>query len=110
MMAMPMKCLGNSTSGFSGVAIMVGPEALAGIDTDVLAQLAVLGAGICYALGTVYARLRLKPFGINPIASAGGQVAGATVFMVPLALSSSKIAHSTGPMVRLTDGVLDIGI
>ena len=58
--------------GFSGVAIMVGPEALAGIGTDVLAQLAVLGAGICYALGTVYARLRLKPFGINPIASAGG--------------------------------------
>ena len=35
--------------GFSGVAIMVGPEALAGIGTDVLAQLAVLGAGICYA-------------------------------------------------------------
>ena len=72
--------------GFTGVAIMVGPEALAGIGTDVLAQLAVLGAGICYALGTVYARLRLKPFGINPIASAAGQVAGGTVFMLPLAL------------------------
>ncbi|MBT3395844.1 MAG: EamA family transporter [Alphaproteobacteria bacterium] len=72
--------------GFSGVAIMVGPEALEGIGTNVMAQLAVLGAGICYAIGTVYARLRLKPFGINPIASAAGQVAGGTVFMLPLAL------------------------
>ena len=72
--------------GFSGVAIMVGPEALGGIGTNVLAQFAVLGAGICYALGTVYARLRLKPFGINPIASATGQMAGATLIMVPLAL------------------------
>ena len=72
--------------GFSGVAIMVGPEALGGIGTNVLAQFAVLGAGICYALGTVYARLRLKPFGISPIASAAGQVAGATLFMLPLAL------------------------
>jgi drug/metabolite transporter (DMT)-like permease len=72
--------------GFTGVAIMVGPEALAGLGTDVLAQLAVLGAGIFYALGTVYARLKLKPYGINPIASAAGQVAGGTVFMVPFAL------------------------
>jgi len=72
--------------GFSGVAIMVGPEALEGLGTNVMAQLAVLGAGVFYAFGTVYARLRLKPFGINPIASAAGQLAGGTVFMLPLAL------------------------
>lgn len=72
--------------GFSGVAIMVGPEALEGLGTNVMAQLAVLGAGVFYAFGTVYARLRLKPFGINPIASAAGLLAGGTVFMLPLAL------------------------
>ena len=72
--------------GFSGVAIMVGPEALEGLGTNVMAQLAVLGAGVFYAFGTVYARLRLKPFGINPIASAAGQLTGGTVFMLPLAL------------------------
>ena len=72
--------------GFSGVAIMVGPEALEGLGTNVMAQLAVLGAGVFYAFGAVYARLRLKPFGINPIASAAGQLAGGTVFMLPLAL------------------------
>ena len=96
--------------GFSGVAIMVGPEALAGIGTDVLAQLAVLGAGICYALGTVYARLRLKPFGINPIASAGGQVAGATVFMAPLALVVDQPWNDAMPGLGVLGAVLGLAL
>ena len=72
--------------GMIGVAVMLGPEALERLDANVLAQLAVLGAGIGYALGTVYARLRLRPLGLHPIAAAAGQVATAGVIMLPVAL------------------------
>lgn len=42
--------------GFAGVVVLVGPKALAGLGGEVLAQLAVLGGGACYAANMVLAR------------------------------------------------------
>ena len=59
--------------GLAGVILMIGPEALAGFSSNVLAQLAVLGTAISYAFASVYGR-RFKSMGLNPIMLATGQV------------------------------------
>ena len=69
--------------GLGGVAIMIGPDTLRGLGLNVLAQLAVLGAAISYALAGVFGkRFRDTP----PYVSAAGQVTCTTLLMVPIAL------------------------
>jgi drug/metabolite transporter (DMT)-like permease len=71
--------------GFIGVAVMVGSAALAGLNANVLAQLAILGAALSYGFAGVYGR-RFKARGIPPLASAAGQVTASSVMLLPLAL------------------------
>ncbi len=69
-------------AGLFGVAVLVGPEALAGLGLQVLAQLAVLGAALSYAVAGVYGR-RLAALPV-PVAAAG-MLIGSTVIAVPAA-------------------------
>ena len=69
--------------GFAGVVVLVGPDALAGIGGDVLAQVACLGATLSYGFALYVAR-RFK--GVPPVAVAAGQLTASTLMMVPLAL------------------------
>ena len=71
--------------GLCGAAVMVGSDALMGIGTDVLAQLAVMGAAVSYGFSTVFGR-RLKSFALNPIALAAGQVTMSSLILAPVAL------------------------
>lgn len=71
--------------GFGGVAVMIGPSLLGQIGDDLLAQLACLGATLCYALAGVYAR-RFRPMGIPPISAATGQLSAGALVMLPLVL------------------------
>ena len=43
-------------AGFSGVAVLMGADALAGMSGHVLAQVAVAGGAVCYAVATTMAR------------------------------------------------------
>jgi drug/metabolite transporter (DMT)-like permease len=72
--------------GFFGVVVLIGPDSLRGIGDDVLAQLAVLLAGVSYAFAGVYGR-RFRRMGIDPIATATGQVTAASVLLFPFALT-----------------------
>lgn len=76
----------GSGLGLFGVAILVGPSALEGFSTSLLAQFAMLGAALAYALAGVYGR-RIASLGVNPIAAAAGQLLAASVIMIPLALA-----------------------
>jgi len=68
--------------GVAGVGVMVGAEAFSG-EGPILAYLAVLGAGVCYALAGIFGRrLRETP----PLALATGQLTAAAVVMAPVAL------------------------
>ena len=69
--------------GFSGVVILVGPEAVKGLGGDVWHQLSVSGGAICYAIAAVYTR-RLPPAPLLP--RAVGVTICAALQMVPLAL------------------------
>lgn len=71
--------------GFAGIIYMVGTDALSELGTEVLAQLAVLGSALCYALGSALGR-RLQHLEMKPLVFAGGQFTAATALMLPATL------------------------
>lgn len=71
--------------GLAGVAVMVGPAVLAGLGTDLLAQVAVLGAALSYACAGIFGR-RFRRMGIPPLATAAGQVTASTLVLLPISL------------------------
>ena len=68
--------------GFSGVAVAIGLENLKNFDLRSLAQLAVIGGTVAYAVAGVWARKHLV--GMPPQLAAAGMLTGATVIMLPL--------------------------
>lgn len=72
------------TFGFIGVATVIGLENLRNFDLQSLAQLAVLGGTISYALASVWGRKTLS--GLSPQVAAAGMLTGSTLVTLPLAL------------------------
>ncbi|HEV2673201.1 MAG TPA: DMT family transporter [Aliidongia sp.] len=69
--------------GFAGVAVLIGPGALAGLaNQDLLGEASCLAAAFIYGLAGIYGR-RFK--GIPPIKVATGQITGSTIILLPLA-------------------------
>jgi drug/metabolite transporter (DMT)-like permease len=71
--------------GVMGVVVTIGPGALQGLGSEVLAELAVVAAAVSYAFAGVYGR-RIRRLGIAPMAAATGQVVASTAMLLPLAL------------------------
>lgn len=71
--------------GFGGVALMIGPDLLGSIGSDVFAQLACVTAALLYALAGVWAR-RFKRQGVAPISVATGQLTAGALVMLPVVL------------------------
>jgi drug/metabolite transporter (DMT)-like permease len=71
--------------GLFGVVLMIGVGALRGIGSDVLAQVAVLGAAASYAFAGVFGR-RFARMGIAPMVTAAGQVTASAAMLAPAAL------------------------
>jgi drug/metabolite transporter (DMT)-like permease len=69
--------------GLAGVIVIVGPDALHSLGTDVAAQLACLGAALSYAFAAVFGR-RFAALGVSPIETAAGQTAAAALLLIPL--------------------------
>jgi drug/metabolite transporter (DMT)-like permease len=74
--------VGGCILGVVGVGVMVGAEAFSG-EGPVLAYLAVLGAGVCYALAGIFGRRVGK---VPPLALATGQLSAAAITILPFAL------------------------
>ncbi len=73
------------TIGFLGVVILIGPDSLMGMGTNIWAQVAVLAAAVSYAFAGVYGR-RFKSMGIDPIMTATGQVTASAILLFPIAI------------------------
>lgn len=69
--------------GFAGVAAMVGPQALGGLGSDVLAAAAMLAASASYGLSNTIGR---SFGGIDPTVSATCLLIAATLMLTPIAL------------------------
>ncbi|MCW8916941.1 MAG: DMT family transporter [Magnetovibrio sp.] len=72
-------------AGFAGVAVMIGPDLLQNLGTNVWAQVAILGAALSYAFAGVYGR-RFRTLGVKPMHTATGQVTASTLMLAPVAL------------------------
>lgn len=90
--------------GFFGVAVMIGGAAFDAWGTNVVAQLAILGAAVSYAFSGVYGR-RFRTMGISPMATAAGQITASSMILLPLALLADRPwtlpVPSTGTIVSL---------
>lgn len=71
--------------GFSGVILMVGPEALGGLGADFWAQLCALGAALSYGFASVFGR-RFRQLRVDPVMVATGQVTMSSLVLWPIAL------------------------
>lgn len=76
--------LGGVIVSFAGVVWAIGPDALAGFDIRSLAQVAVLGGALSYALAAAWARSHLAA--LRPEVGAAGMLSGASLVIVPAAI------------------------
>lgn len=74
--------------GLCGVAVLVGPEALAG-SSGTLGQIACLGAALSYAFAGVFGR-RFAAAGVQPIEAAAGQLTASTALILPIMLAVDR--------------------
>lgn len=68
--------------GVSGVAVIMGWQAVSSFDPRNLAQLAVLAGTVSYAFAGTWARFMLK--GLPPDLAAAGMLGASTLFMLPI--------------------------
>ncbi len=68
-------------AGFLGVVAMIGPDAVAGLGDDVLAQGAVLAAALSYACAGLFGR---RFAGTPPLVTATGQLACSALLLLPV--------------------------
>ena len=76
------KKLIGAALGIAGVAVIMGPSALTDFNPRNLAQLAILGATLCYAFAGVWGKTALA--GQAPLMNAFGMLIGSTVLMIPI--------------------------
>lgn len=69
--------------GFLGVAVLIGPSALAGGGGAAVGELACLGGSMAYGCSNVYAR-RFR--GLPPLQVVAGQLTAAAILMAPMSL------------------------
>jgi drug/metabolite transporter (DMT)-like permease len=70
-------------AGLSGASLIIGVGALDGLGRDVLAQLAVVAATVCYACAAIYG----KTFkGLDPMMPAAGSLVCGAVLLLPASL------------------------
>lgn len=73
--------LGGVLAGLVGVAILMGPDALSGLGSNLAAQLACILAAVSYAFSGLLGR-RFR--GVSPLVAATGQLSASTLMMTPI--------------------------
>lgn len=84
--------LGGALVGLLGVAVVQGPGLLGALDGRGLAQLAVVGGTLSYALAGAWARRHLR--GVAPAVSAAGMLGTATLWIAPFALGLEGVPRA----------------
>ena len=69
--------------GLVGVAVLIGPDAIAGLGGGVAAQLACIAAAVCYACAGIFGR-RFRQ--LPATFTAAGQLTASSILMLPVAL------------------------
>lgn len=94
--------------GFSGIVLLTGPSALAGmLETDFLAQMLIFAATLAYATNAImYQRMPETP----PITVAAGSLICASVLTVPLVIWDGATGAALQPSLNSILAVIALGI
>jgi drug/metabolite transporter (DMT)-like permease len=95
--------------GFAGVVLMLGPEALAGLGTDLLAQVACLAAALSYAFAGIWGR-RFRRLGIAPLPTAAGQVVASTLLLSPITLAVEQPWTLAAPGAKTWAAIVGLAV
>lgn len=104
----PLKAAGVAV-GFAGAVFMIGPDALGGLGTGVLAQLACLAGALSYAFAGIFGR-RFKRMGVPAMATTAGQVSAPTVLLLPIMLLVDQPWTLPAPHAATWAAVLGVGL
>ena len=94
-------------AGLAGVAVMITGGDLTSLAGGFWGQMACVGAAISYAFAGVFGR-RFKDMGISPMGTAGGQVIGSSLVMVPMMLIIDRPWELPIPSVEAIAAVLGL--
>lgn len=94
--------------GIGGVAVMMGGATTAGTSTA-LAQAACLAAAFSYAVASVWGR-RFRGLGIAPLATAFGQLACASLWLLPVVLWVDRPWTQTAPPPEVTGALVAVAL
>jgi len=99
--------VGGVLFGLVGVAVIMGPDAVAGLGAAFLAQAAILGAALSYAFAGIFGRrFRERP----PAVTACGQVIMSSLMMVPVALVAEDPLSGAMPGFMTWAAIVALGI
>ncbi len=97
--------------GFAGTAILIGPDITDLTNSNTLGELAVIAGALCYAVGTIIARQKLRG---DPIVLASGQMIFAAAVAIPLTLAVDGVPNTDvslkAAMALLALGVFSSGV
>lgn len=88
-------------AGITGIGLIVGVEALGGLGHELLAQLAIVAATICYAGAAIFGK-RFK--GLDPLLPAAGSMLCGAAVLIPASLVFERpwtLAPSTDSLLAL---------
>jgi drug/metabolite transporter (DMT)-like permease len=93
--------------GFTGVVLIIGPEALQGLGTNIVAQMAILTAALSYAFAGIFGR-RFRAMGVAALVTATGQLTASTIMMIPLAIVVDRPWMLPTPSLEIWGAVLGL--
>lgn len=106
--ATPLKVAGV-TIGFVGAVVVIGPDALGDIGSDLVAQIVILGAACSYAAAAVFGR-RFSRMEVAPLSTATGQLTASSVLLLPVAVVIDRPWDSVTLETDVVLAVVGLGV
>ena len=106
--ATPMRIIGVLL-GMAGIVVMVGPDAIAGLSDNLLAQIACIVSTLFYSFAAIFGR-RLSQANMTPMVIATGQTAAAALFMLPVVLIVDQPWAMAAPRLDATLAGLTLAV
>ena len=95
--------------GFAGVVVLMGAAFLDAFTSSLLAQTALLGAAVFYALSAVFGR-RFRQLGVAPMQIATGQLTAAALLLLPLVVLIDQPLQLAPPSLPSILAVLGLAL
>lgn len=106
---MKWRHLAGIALGFAGVVVLMGAAFLDAFTNSLLAQTALLGAAVFYALSAVFGR-RFRQLGVAPMQIATGQVTAAALLLLPLVVLIDQPLQLAPPSLPSILAVLGLAL